>query len=98
MVSKSMSVPVPTPSESGPPTSTSAWTDFEYDLGVLLPWDNAEVMEDDPNITVVLGETGVVLAVFNKEEGLQDAYSEYLSVAKFGDRFTPLGLNASFQG
>lgn len=41
----------------------------EYDLGVPVPWDNAEVMEDDPNINVVLGETGVVLAVFNKQEG-----------------------------
>lgn len=39
----------------------------EYDLGIPVPWDNAEAVENDPSTEIVLGESGLIFGVFNKD-------------------------------
>lgn len=51
-------------------TRVSGLQSGEYDLGIPVPWDNAEAIEEDENIETVLGESGIVFAVFNKDEGV----------------------------
>lgn len=42
----------------------------EWDIASPVPWDNAKAVEEDPNSVVELGEAGVTIGIFNKDQGV----------------------------
>ncbi|NLS10360.1 hypothetical protein HGQ17_10220 [Nesterenkonia sp. MY13] len=50
-------------------TRVSGMQTGEYDAADWIPWDNADVIQDDPNLELSVGDYGPSSAILNKAEG-----------------------------